>query len=238
MSRRSDELATDEEGPLDLRDLAAPDPPPGPVAAFSAVAHDLGLRPRTALVAIVVAVGAALGAWWWWHDPPPSAAEASLPVAGVATVPSAVTTVPAGEVVAHAAGQVVRPGVYTLAAGARIADLIEAAGGPQPDADLDRVNLAAPLGDGAQVRVPAIGEASASPPVGGDGVAEGATVLIDLNTADAAALEALPGVGPATSAAIVAHRAETGPFTAVADLLEVRGIGEAKLAAIEELVTV
>jgi competence protein ComEA len=203
------------------------------------VALDLGLTPRSAAIGLVIFVALVAGAWWWWHDPPPSAVESSLPLAAPVTGSGPVTTLgPVGEVVAHAAGAVTRPGVYTLAAGARVADLIEAAGGAIPEADLDRVNLAAPLGDGAQVHVPRLGEASVAAPFGGQGVAEGDSVLIDLNTAGAEELESLPGVGPATSAAILQHREENGPFAAVDDLISVSGIGDAKLAAIRDLVTV
>jgi competence protein ComEA len=209
------------------------------VDALRRLALDLGLSPRSAAVGLFVVVALVGGAWWWWRDPPPSAAESSLPIAApVAGTGPPTTPGPAGEVIAHAAGAVTRPGVYTLADGSRVADLIDAAGGALAEADLDRVNLAAPLGDGAQVHVPRLGEASATTPIGGQGVADGESALVDLNTAGADELETLPGVGPATSAAILQHREENGPFVSVDDLISVSGIGDAKLAAIRDLVSV
>lgn len=223
----------------DLRRLAGPPPRPSPVDALRSLALDLGLTLQSAVIGALVLAGLAAAAWWWWHDPPPSAAEASLPLASPVTGTGPPSTVaPVGEVIAHAAGAVTRPGVYTLAAGSRVADLVDAAGGAEPRADLDRVNLAAPLGDGAQVYVPHLGEATAPPPIGGEGVTEGGTALVDINTAGADELESLPGVGPATSAAILQHREENGPFASVDDLVAVRGIGDAKLAALRDQVTV
>ncbi len=181
-------------------------------------------------VVVAVAVGAAL---WWWPDDsstPPTRVEADLPLASAPTIPPA-------DVHVHAAGAVLRPGLYRMPPGARVADVIEAAGGVGDDADLDRINLAAPVVDGGQVFVPAVGEPFAgAEAVGG---AEGsATGPIDLNVADAGRLESLPGVGPATAEAIVAHREEHGRFATVDQLLDVRGIGPAKLDAIRELVVV
>ena len=129
------------------------------------------------------------------------------------TVLAATTTgVPSttGPVVAHAAGAVVTPGLYELPPGSRVSDLVQAAGGPAPDADLDRVNLAEPVPDGARVYVPHRGEATpppALPPSGGSaGVTTpgggGPPAMVDINTATAEELDSLPGVGPATAAAI------------------------------------
>jgi competence protein ComEA len=231
-----------DDDPVDLPDLsrlAGPPPRSSPADLLRRLALDLGLTPGAAALALALALALAAGAWWWWHDPPSSAVEAGIPLAApVAGAGSTTTSAPASEVVAHAAGDVARPGVYTLATGSRVADLIDAAGGAGPEADLDRVNLAAPLGDGAQVHVPRIGEPAPVAPIGGEGATGGETALIDVNTAAAEELEALPGVGPATSAAIVRHRTENGPFAAVDDLISVSGIGDAKLAALRDLVTV
>ncbi len=112
---------------------------------------------------------------------------------------------------------------------------MEASGGLASEADADRINLAAELVDGAQVYVPRVGE---DPPGGHSAAADDAEGPVDLNTADTARLETLPGVGPATAAAIIDHRTRHGPFAAVDDLLAVRGIGEAKLAALRDLVRV
>lgn len=149
-----------------------------------------------------------------------------------------------GVLVVHAAGAVLRPGVHELAPGSRVDDLVAAAGGLAPEADVDRVNLALPLVDGERVYVPAVGQEEVPPAPGpggggGGGGAPGAPgALVDLNSADQSQLEELPGVGPVTAQAIIAHREEQGPFTSVDGLLAVRGIGDARLAQLRELVTV
>jgi competence protein ComEA len=190
--------------------------------------------------AVVVVVG---GAWLLVRTPPP-AAEATLPVtSGVApastlTVPTTSLATASSTFVVHVAGAVAAPGVYDVRAPARVVDAIEVAGGPSPQAELDSLNLAAPLVDGQRIYVPVVGEIV--PPV------DDATVVgeagpdgpIDLNTATPAELEELPGIGPATAAAIVEHRDQHGPFATVDDLADVRGIGPAKLDAIRALVRV
>lgn len=149
-----------------------------------------------------------------------------------------------GPVVAHAAGAVRTPGLHELPAGARVADLLDASGGALDDADLDRLNLAAPLTDGARVYVPRRGETEIPTALGpvapssdtGANEAEEAVEPVALNQAGSEELERLPGVGPATATAILEHRRSNGPFRHVDDLLDVRGIGEAKLEQIRELV--
>lgn len=148
-------------------------------------------------------------------------------------------------ITAHVAGAVVDPGVVVLASDARAHELIEAAGGPRPDADLDRVNLAAPVPDGSRLYVPAVGE-EAPPEVVATGGSAGTeagpdaadhTARVALNSATAAELEALPGVGPAIAEAIVVHRESQGSFASVEELEAVRGIGPAKLEALREHAT-
>jgi len=191
-------------------------------------------------VAVVVVVG---GAWLLVRTPRP-AAEATLPVtSGVApastlAVPTTSLPIATSTFVVHVAGAVAAPGVYDVRAPARIVDAIDAAGGPSPEAELDSLNLAAPLVDGQRVYVPVVGEIV--PPVAAATVVGDAAVSgpIDLNTATPSELEELPGIGPATAAAIVEHRDEHGPFATVDDLADVRGIGPAKLDAIRALVQV
>ena len=142
--------------------------------------------------------------------------------------------------VVHVAGAVVAPGVYSVPNGSRVIDAVHAAGGLAADANPDAVNLAALLADAQRVYVPRVGEA-APVVVGGDGGAGGVGVAsgpVNLNTATAAELDTLPGVGPATSAAIIAYRDQHGPFGSVDDLGDVRGIGPTKLEALRGLVTV
>lgn len=151
------------------------------------------------------------------------------------------------EIVVHAAGAVARPGVYRLVPTARVVDLLEVAGGPVVGAELSGVNLAAPLADGARVHFPRSGEEPPAEltiveaPPGRLGAVAGAGASpapVDLNEAGAAELESLPGIGPVTAAAIVAHRQREGPFRSVESLQEVTGIGPVKLSRIEDLVTV
>src|ERR671913_161646 len=138
-----------------------------------------------------------------------------------------VTGTPGAAVVVHVVGQVRRPGVLRLAAGSRVADALDAAGGPTPTADLARVNLARVLVDGEQVKVPAAGDG---------GTAGTGTMLVPLNTADLATLETLPGVGPVLAQRIVDWRSQHGRFTSVEELGEVSGIGEKLLAQLRPLV--
>lgn len=167
-------------------------------------------------------------------DPSPSTSASDAASAGV---------------VVHVVGAVARPGVVRLPGEARAVDAVEAAGGLLPSADPARVNLAAVLIDGQRVVVPAVGEdlpaeVPGPGPTASGGSAPTATAptdggaLIDLNSATAEQLDVLPGIGPATAAAIVAHREEHGPFTAVDSLIDVRGIGEAKLEGLSDLVSI
>jgi competence protein ComEA len=131
----------------------------------------------------------------------------------------------------HIAGAVRSPGLVTLPAGDRVAHAVAAAGGALPVADLSLLNLAAALDDGDQVTVPVKG----APIAGRAGTTtdddEG---LVDVNQGSATDLEALPGVGPVLAERIFEYREEHGPFATVEDLLDVPGIGEAKLAALRE----
>lgn len=218
----------------------APDAPPSESivvrvrAAIEEVLDTTGSGWR-ALLGGCLLVGLAVGALVWLTRQSPEPVDSALPLVEPASVTT--TTSPPGPVVVHVAGAVASPGVQRLPAGARVIDAVDAAGGLLPDADAGRVNLAAELADGTQVYVPAIGEV---PPVAGGvtGAAGDSSGPVDLNIADATALETLPGVGPATSEAIIEHRERNGPFVSVDGLLEVRGIGEAKLAAIRDLVRV
>ncbi|SRR6266540_2751657 len=140
-----------------------------------------------------------------------------------------------GPLVVHVAGAVRRPGVYRLSRGARVDDAVRRAGGARPRADLTQVNLAARLEDGRQVLVPTRTPA----PAGGGALAGDAPAgPVNLNTATAEQLDTLDGVGPATARKILSFRQEHGGFSSVEELGQIPGIGDRRLAALRERVTV
>lgn len=204
-----------------------------------------------AVVAVVVAVALAGTAWWVLggeSEPVPARPAAPL-VATASSRPSSGSEAPspstttAARIVVDVSGKVRDPGIVVLHPGARVVDAIRSAGGARPGADLSSVNLARPLIDGEQILVgvpPAEGTAagSLSPGPTPSGTTGTTGTLVDLNTADQAALEGLPEVGPVTAQAIIAWRDQNGGFTAVDQLLEVDGIGEVTLSQIAPFVTV
>ena len=256
----ADPLAAFDVLPSDPR-LRRPDAHPSHIARLRAQLEPwvawFGLRRLAGTVVMIVAVVAA--GWWLLRAPAPPT-EAGLPRAGAAVPASTppgtdaasaagsgattgVTTttvaVPAA-IVVHVAGAVAAPGVYELPGGSRADDAVRAAGGATAGAELDALNLAAPLRDGERVYVPVEGEPAPPPPPAGAGPPEASAAPsgpVNLNAAGVDELEALPGVGPATARAIVTHRETNGPFASIDDLERVRGIGPAKLEAIRPLVT-
>lgn len=183
-------------------------------------------------------------------DSGPGGAGTPPPPAPAPAAPG--TAAPPAQVVVSVAGLVARPGLVTLPTGSRVADALDAVGGAREGADLLSLNLAQKVGDGDQVLVgqaprpgdlqqlrSAVVRAGASVATGAapGGPAE-QTGPLNLNTATAAELDALPGVGPVTAAAIVDWRTTSGPFTSVDQLASVRGIGPAKLAELRTHVTV
>lgn len=202
-------------------------------------ARSLGSPARAAL-AVAVSAGVLLVAILLLRpvgaDPAP---EESLPRATATGAPAAASpvSVSAPVVIVQAAGAVLHPGLYRLPPGSRVDDLVQAAGGFAPDADPDRVNLAALLTDGEKIYIPRVGEVlPADVAVGG--ASSSAAAPVDLNTASIAQLDTLPGIGPATAQAIIDYRSQHGRFRSVDDLLNVRGIGPAKLDELRSLVRV
>jgi competence protein ComEA len=203
------------------------------------VADATGTTPARMGAGALVLVGLVLVGLWLTR-PAGAPPEVALPFASTTVVAATTSTSEPVALVVHVAGAVLQPGVHRVPEGGRVVDAIDAAGGLASTADATRLNLAAPLADGERVYVPVVGE---EPPavVGPGGPATGGDAPsgpVNLNTADAAALDALPGVGPATAAAIIEHREAVGGFTSVDQLLDVRGIGEAKLEQLRPLVTV
>lgn len=229
---------------------------PAPARSLAERVHDwvqwvgVGRLTASAVAALTVVAGG-----YWLVKPPAATTESKLPFAESTTssnpanaatgssMPGVTnsSTTGAGALqlaVVHVAGAVNAPGVYQLAEGSRVIDAVRAAGGLSADANPDAVNLAALVTDGQRVYVPSVGE-----PISSVALDEGADNAlepwpININSASAERLEALPGVGPATAAAIIAHRNQQGPFASVDQLADVRGIGPAKLEAIRALVTV
>lgn len=188
------------------------------------------------LIALVVAVGLLLFQVLSPAAPPP---ESYLPEAESIEWPSTSLVDQDATVTVHVAGAVATPGLIEADLGMRVGDALSLAGGSLPRADVDRLNLAEPLVDGGRVYVPRIGEDAVVEPLTTEGVeAPGQSVVVNINTADATELESLPGVGPVTAAAIIAHRTDNGPFGAIEDLELVSGIGPKTLTTLLPHMTV
>ena len=142
---------------------------------------------------------------------------------------------PAKLLVIDVAGAVRRPGLYRVRSGSRIDDAIAAAGGVTAKAQLDAVNLAAPVADGEQVVIPGRGAVGA-PAAGAPAAGSSPSAPLDLNTATAEQLDSLPGIGPVTAQKILDFRQQHGAFHSVAELEGVPGIGPGRLAQLKGLV--
>jgi competence protein ComEA len=202
------------------------------------VRERLATLSRGELVGLVALLAVTLGgAGLWYLRSLPRPVEVTTALAGSGASGAAASASPSPEVVllVDVAGWVRRPGVYEFAEGSRVVDAIQAAGGPRPGAVLQALNLAALLVDGTQILVPREGEEGVALPVMGGAVAGG---LVNVNTATAAELEELPGIGEVLAQRIVDHRTANGPFTSVDQVVDVSGIGDAILESIRELVTV
>ena len=204
-------------------------------------------------------IAVALAGWWLLRVPPPPP-EDSIPIASTATTLSFAVSSPqateldteldtklfrelATELTVHIAGAVKTPGVYQLQVGARINDGVVAAGGATAQADLDSVNLAMLLSEGEQIYIPKRNDKphiivqprftnSNNLNSSNSATNNELQISININTATAIELEQLAGVGPSTAKAIIEFRQKNGGFKTVEDLLNVRGIGPAKLSEI------
>lgn len=184
------------------------------------------------------------------------AAGLAADVRSAGSAASATSSTTSTFLVVHVAGQVTTPGIVQVAPGSRVADAVQAAGGVLPEADLDRLNLARVVVDGEQVLIPAPGQSM--PPSGSGGTPSGAggassagggsgsappagsgpPELINVNTAAAAELEELPGIGPVLAQRIVEYRDSTGGLRSVEELVEVPGIGDKVLSRLRPRATV
>lgn len=204
---------------------------------------------HVAAVMTLVAVAVGVAAWLSVRSQAEPAASGELrpaaePLMSVespgpgAGSPGATPSQPAEELTVDVAGKVRSPGIAVLPSGSRVVDALEAAGGAKRGVDLTSLNLARLLVDGEQILV------GVSPPPGVPGTvtspdsAQPSGALVNINTADQTVLETLPGVGPVTAQAIITWRTDNGGFSAVEELIEVSGIGEATMAKLAPLVTV
>ena len=217
--------------------------------------------PRRVAAGLTGAVAALLlGVFLFLPSAP--AAELSIPVASpggtpAGTVPGQVGTAVPGKVRVHVTGAVHTPGVYELRSTDRVVDAVRAAGGATSTADLESINLAQTILDTEQIYVPRRGSPAPRrttaprlrpkrlapttvPPVvgapGGGGAQTTVPARVNINSATAAQLDSLPGVGPSTARAIIAYRQSKGPFSKPEDLLNVPGIGPAKLDAMRAMI--
>ena len=141
----------------------------------------------------------------------------------------------AARIYVHVAGAVRRPGLLRMADGSRVADALSRAGGPGPRADLGAVNLAARLADGQQILVPRSGGATEPPGNGSPaGASAGAVAGVHLSTATVEQLDGVDGIGPTLAQRIIDYRDEHGGFRSLAELAQVDGIGEKRLATLRE----
>ena len=217
------------------------------IAALAAVVTAVGVWrnqpepvpvPMSASAATVVGLSGGV-------DPPPGISSAPGHSAAEEPAASAVETAPATEIVVSVTGLVRKAGLVTVPPGARVADAIAAAGGATADADLTGMNLAAKLVDGDSIVLSDSPSGSSAPGGGAAPAAAGrespdapGSALVNLNTADEAALDSLPGVGPVMAQNILAWRDANGTFTSIEQLQEISGIGPSRYAQISPLVTV
>lgn len=188
-------------------------------------------REMAGIVILLVVVGAVMG-WRWFGSP----SREPLVFEEPAPPPVEEKGPEAAFIAVHVAGAVKNPGVYTLKEGARALDALQAAGGAHPEADEHAFNLAQPLYDGQRIEIPFKRGEGQDPEPGG--IPDSSGALININTATARELEALPNIGPARAAQIVEHREKHGYFKSVDELTRVPGIGDKILASLRDLVTI
>jgi competence protein ComEA len=213
---------------------------PAPASPAAGTPGQIAISRRSLLIAVLVAVVIGLAAVAWWSTTPAPALVISAADTDAGQWGS--SPVPAGDVLVDVEGAVMEPGLHRLPVGARIGDAISAAGGYSPQIDIGaaaaELNLAAILADGSKVLVPTRGDTGRTVAPGGDDASDAAgSSLVEVNSADQAQLETLPGIGPVTAGKIIAARDEA-PFETVDDLLARKIVGPATFEKIRPLITV
>ncbi|MGW9185392.1 ComEA family DNA-binding protein [Agromyces sp. NPDC055661] len=220
--------ATPDDDPLGALDPRARRAAPRVrIAVGAAVVLFVGAVAIAAVLSVASGGGGAQGSIVPAEADPASSAGGLEVATGAAAAPLLV----------HVLGAVAAPGLVELAPGARVVDAVAAAGGFTPEADPAAVNLARPVVDGEQLVVLAVGQAP--PPAAGAGGGSGPAAgdgKVHLNTADVAALDTLPRIGPALAQRIIDWREANGPFTSVDQLLDVAGIGDAVFSGLADRV--
>src|SRR5215475_1223169 len=247
--------------------LRSPDPLPDPLGADAGRGPSgAGARALAALspggravkaLAVVATIVVVVSAFLAWRSRPavvavgasaPPVAIGAPPAAGAPTQsPTSVSPNATAMLVIAVEGKVRHPGLVRVASGSRIADAIDAAGGPLPGTDLSFVNIAQKVVDGELIvigetlppgaAVPGAATLGGGPGAGGGGSAAPGSP-INLNSASAAELDTLPGIGPELAQRIIDYRTQHGAFHSIDELRNVSGIGDAKFAEIKDLVTV
>lgn len=201
-------------------------------------------RARDVVLGVLLGVGIAGTAVTLNRAPNPEPLTLELPTPQpTQTIGPTPSPTVAPDVTVFISGAVAQPGVYHLPPGSRVVDALAAAGGPTADAATETLNQAITLQDGMQIHMPRQGEVAPPAPIVADTAPSESsapaepTGPIPLNTATAADLETLPGIGPALAQRIIDYRTQNGPFTTLDQLSEVRGIGDTILADLRPLLT-
>jgi competence protein ComEA len=190
--------------------------------------------------ALIVVAAALLAALALWH---PAAAPRAVVVTTAPPVMHSnarhANRIPSSTAIVYVAGAVLHPGLYALPVGARVDDAIRRSGGLRADADRDAVNLAERIADGEEIRVLRTGESAPRPTRRHSKRKIRATpqTSVDVNTADAAALSSLPGLGATLAERIVRFRGDNGPFASLDELGDVAGMTQKRIDAIAPYIT-
>jgi len=222
--------------------------PLSPVSSTTPVPHPR--RAHIRIVAAVIVVGLAIALYFIWSSPTTAPASPSITQQNVSTTSFTTnatntttnsSTDSSGDIQVYVVGAVKHPGVYTLPADARVYQLLQAAGGPLPNANLVAMNMAAKLSDGQEVYVAVIGE---TPPgnlggtlgAGTDATGTGTGQLININTASVDQMRLALHISSKTAQEIVDYRTQHGNYTSVDQLLQV--VSKAIYTKIKDQVTV